>query len=120
MPLDRATADRRAKLLGMLGSDHPGEVANAGTAAHRLLKAAGLTWSDVILIPSESHPKAWREPADWRDAVAICLGMPDAPLSSWDSAFLAAIQRQRTISERQQRQLDRITAACRLHASMAA
>src|SRR4051812_13622557 len=120
MPLDPATADRVVKLLGMLGSDHPGEVANAGVAAHRLLKSVGLTWADVIVHTSESAPNPWREPRNWQDAVAICLGMADAPLSDWDRAFLYGIVGREALTERQAAQLDRITAACRLHASMAA
>ncbi|UEM08148.1 hypothetical protein JL101_036250 (plasmid) [Skermanella rosea] len=120
MPLDRANSDRLVKLLGMLGSDHAGEVANAGAAAHRLLQSAGLTWAEVIVRPVESGPKTWREPADWRGAVSICLGMPGAPLSEWDRSFLFEIAGWTAISARQKAQVDRIVTACRLHARMAA
>jgi len=40
--------DRLSKLLGMLGSAHDGEIANAGRAAHALIRAAGSTWPDVL------------------------------------------------------------------------
>jgi hypothetical protein len=47
-----ATADfdrnRLARLPGMLGSTHPGEVANAGRAADRMVRAAGLDWPAVL------------------------------------------------------------------------
>jgi hypothetical protein len=36
------------RILGMLGSDHPGERASAALAAHRLVKSAGTTWWDLI------------------------------------------------------------------------
>ena len=35
---------RLARLLGMLGSAHDGEIANAGRMAHRLVTACGVTW----------------------------------------------------------------------------
>ena len=40
--------DRLARLLGLLGSDFDGEVANAGRLADKLVRSAGLTWPDVI------------------------------------------------------------------------
>jgi hypothetical protein len=42
---DRA---RLAKLLGMLGSNHPGERDNAVVAAHRLIQTRGLTWPEIL------------------------------------------------------------------------
>ena len=41
-----------AKLLGMLGSDHPGERDAAALAAHRLVTQAGLTWRQVVTPPA--------------------------------------------------------------------
>ena len=46
-------AERLAKLLGLLGSDHPGERAAAGLKAHELLKREGLRWCDVIRTASD-------------------------------------------------------------------
>jgi hypothetical protein len=40
--LNPETAERLAKILGMLGSDHAGERSAASLAAHRLLKEATL------------------------------------------------------------------------------
>jgi hypothetical protein len=65
-----AASDRvhLAKLLGMLGSDHLVEVANAGRLADQLVRAAGLTWPDVI---TPTHPPPDADPdtdligADW-------------------------------------------------------
>jgi hypothetical protein len=45
-PFDR---ERVAKLLGMLGSEHDGEVVAAGRAADRLVRASGLTWRAVLV-----------------------------------------------------------------------
>lgn len=46
--LPPATADRLAKLCGMLGSSHHGERANAAAMADRMVREAGLTWPQVI------------------------------------------------------------------------
>jgi hypothetical protein len=58
--------ERLAKLLGMLGSDHPGERDAAGLAAHRLVKASGLTWSSIVCIPQD-EPEHHADPLgrDW-------------------------------------------------------
>ena len=49
----RATTRRRVsvrlvRVLGMLGSDFPGERDNAARTATRILREAGLTWYDVL------------------------------------------------------------------------
>lgn len=45
------------KILGMLGSDEDGEIANAGRQAERIRKNAGMTWDDLII---EAIPAARR------------------------------------------------------------
>ena len=40
--------ERLIKLLGLLGSDHNGEIAAAGRVADALIRDAGVTWADVI------------------------------------------------------------------------
>ena len=121
MALDPVFAARLIKLLGMTGSDYDGEAVAAVRKANALLQAQGLTWSDVIAVV-ESAPKkgAWREPESWRDAVCVCLGLADSPLSQWDICFLHGISRRHSLSEKQTVQLDRIVASCRFHARMAA
>jgi hypothetical protein len=42
-----ADLNRLARLLGMLGSDHLGELDNAARTAHRLVQQRGCTWFDV-------------------------------------------------------------------------
>ena len=66
--------ERLARLLGMLGSDHLGEVANAGRLADKMVRAAGLTWPDIIA-PARSPPDgdADTDPIrDWRRTAAAC------------------------------------------------
>src|SRR5262249_18680556 len=43
-----ALADKFIKLLGMLGSEHAGERANAIAAAERLRKQYDITWRDIV------------------------------------------------------------------------
>jgi hypothetical protein len=40
--------ERLARLLGMLGSTHEGEVVNAARLAVRLIREAGLTWPEIL------------------------------------------------------------------------
>ena len=51
--LDR---DKLAKMLGMLGSRHDGEVAAAGRSAHTLLSDARTTWTEVLTPPDGAEP----------------------------------------------------------------
>ena len=45
---DTITVERLARIAGMLGSEHEGERATAAQIASDMLKAMGLTWSEVI------------------------------------------------------------------------
>jgi hypothetical protein len=47
MPLSAKDAERLPKLLGLLGSDQPGEVVNAARAAFSLLKRNKMSWADL-------------------------------------------------------------------------
>jgi uncharacterized membrane protein YccC len=54
----RATdAAKLARILGLLGSDHPGERAAAGEAAHRLVTRLGLRWEDILASPPKKLPR---------------------------------------------------------------
>ena len=56
--LDPSTCERIVKLLGMTGSAHDGEVANAARLADRLLRASGMCWADVIVCaPCAEQPQ---------------------------------------------------------------
>ncbi len=83
--LSTADADRLAKLLGMLGSEHDGERASAGLLAHKLIRERGLTWPEIIC-PRQD----WHEPTDPRDLAEQCGRYP-ATLTPWERKFLAEI-----------------------------
>jgi hypothetical protein len=53
LALDRG---KLAKMLGMLGSRHDGEVASAGRSAHTLINDAGITWTEVLTAPDGADP----------------------------------------------------------------
>jgi hypothetical protein len=56
--LDRT---RLACVLGMLGSDHDGEVLNAARAAERMRREAGLTWPEILKSEAVPEPRAETE-----------------------------------------------------------
>jgi hypothetical protein len=53
---------RLVDLLGMLGSDHDGERANAARLADEHRRKSGLTWHDIILPLAEDRPRKPRKP----------------------------------------------------------
>ena len=46
---DREFRERLAKILGMLGSVHDGEALTAGRRADAMVRAASLSWIDVLI-----------------------------------------------------------------------
>ncbi len=67
-----------ARILGMLGSAHDGEVVAAGRAAVRLLQLHGVGWSDVLVSaapepPAAPAPSRAAEPVDLAAACAEAL-----------------------------------------------
>jgi len=93
-PADRT---RLCKLLGMLGSDHPGERDNAARAAHALIQKLGITWRDAFLA---QPPK--REPlfSTWRNACAELQKRP-GDLRPWERGFVADLPAFPRISTKQ-------------------
>jgi len=49
-------AKRLARILGMLGSDHDGEILAAARAATALVTRSGLTWSAVLGVDDADAP----------------------------------------------------------------
>ena len=96
--------EKLAKLLGLLGSDHPGERDAAGLAAHRLLQQHQLTWRDV-LIPEQPH----REPlySTWR---ATCAELTErsGDLRPWERQFVVDLPKFQRISTKQRYVLNEI------------
>jgi hypothetical protein len=86
--------DRIAKLLGMLGSDHDGEVLNAARMADRLVREQGITWFDVLSVdpaqapqPDASHAVLSDWPVRWRQAASICIAFGIGILRAKDIEF---------------------------------
>jgi hypothetical protein len=119
VPLTSQERIRLARLLGMLGSSHDGEVANAGRLADRLVRGAGLSWSDVLTPQIEHHRRKpdpeperdepepdWPPPrptnayASWRRTVRALLSRT-VLLTAWEISFLQNINERYSLSERQ-------------------
>jgi hypothetical protein len=103
--------DRLAKILGRLGSSHPGEVAAAGHKATEFIRDHGLQWQDILRVPqlATGNGSGWdRSEADdpfeafggWRGAVQFCLEHA-RELTPWERAFVAKIEGWHSISPKQ-------------------
>lgn len=100
-PIDR---DRLAKLLGLLGSDHPREVVAAAWQAERIRREAGTTWYEII--------GARGEGGDAHQTVRWCREHEHL-LTAREQAFLASLAGLRTLSPRQIEIVEQIAAKVR-------
>ena len=90
---------RLARLLGMTGSAHDGEVVNAARLADRLVRENGLTWRDVVApvgrglasVPEPEDVSIDAIRRDWRRAAQWCLSRGGNVLRDKDRDFLRAI-----------------------------
>ena len=103
--LDPHSADRLRKLCGMLGSEHDGERAAAAAKADELVRAAGLTWADVIAPPIVSHYppriRSWRSAdTDWQRMASYCHARRWS-LSQRQRDFVESALTWRELSEKQ-------------------
>jgi hypothetical protein len=104
-----------AKLLGLLGSDFAGERDAAGLAASRLVRSAGITWTDVVqpsvqvCEQSQRHETHQRRPddrdfdpvgPDWRRTAAACARHP-LLLNQWEDTFLSGLSKFPRLSSKQ-------------------
>ena len=96
--------EKLAKLLGLLGSDHPGERDAAGLAAHRLLQQHKLTWPDIL-----ATRQSRREPlySTWR---ATCAELTErsGDLRPWERQFVVDLPKFQRISTKQRYVLNEI------------
>lgn len=80
MSADVLQVDRLAAVLGMLGSDHDGEVLAAARHAERLRRQANVAWADILRGPVPASPQpppppphdvlhGW--PAFWKQAAEL-------------------------------------------------
>jgi hypothetical protein len=115
MPILPDLAGKLAKVLGMLGSEHDGEIAAAGRQANQMVRNAGLTWREVIApaapAPQQQYrpPRRWRRPVSAGDAAALCLQWPEV-LTDWETDFCRSLVGRQSTSPRQSEVLNRITA----------
>ena len=113
MPIPPDLAAKLVKVLGMLGSDYDGEIAAAGRRANQMIKAAGLTWGEVIAPPALPPPRParrWRRPVSPSDTAALCLQWRDEALTDWEADFCRSIVGRRRVSEKQAAVLARVVA----------
>jgi hypothetical protein len=90
---------RLARLLGMTGSAHDGEVVNAARLADRLVRENGLTWRDVVApvgrglasVPEPEDVSIDAIRRDWRRAAQWCLSRGGNVLRGKDRDFLHTI-----------------------------
>jgi len=94
--LDAGTADKLARICGLFGSDHDGERATAAAMADRLLRSRGLTWAQVISIPTS--------PDIVEDMIATALSRPDL-LDAWEEGFIRGIQGRQYLTRKQTEKL---------------
>jgi hypothetical protein len=102
--LDR---DRLARVLGMLGSSHEGEVVAAARQAERLRADAGLTWPEILVprLPPPPHGQNVRTVADAIDFVIE----HEVVLTDWERGFVRDLRRLKyPLSPRQLEVLERL------------
>jgi hypothetical protein len=109
--LDAPAADRLAKILGLLGSDHSGERDAAAQAADKLVRGLGLSWADVIRAPPavpREHCSRFDAAADERSAIWFAFHHRYS-LTPRDRQFVEGLtQWRRPLSAKQSKWLDDI------------
>ncbi|SRR5260221_998762 len=116
-PLNR---ERLARVLGLLGSHHDGEVITAARHADTLVRRAGLTWPDIVLQRPLPTPRP--DPVPFGDAgqIQFCLRWAHR-LSRWEADFVASIRdHRRPLSTKQRNVLTRVVDRLRSRAAEAA
>jgi hypothetical protein len=116
MSADTLDRERLVKLCGMFGSAHIGERANAAAAADRLVRRAGLRWSEIIVIALPTIGRA----GAIADQIDFVVGCPDA-LNEWERSFAFSLaRRRRPLTEKQLAILQELVTKCRSAARAAA
>jgi hypothetical protein len=112
------TRRRLVGVLGLLSSNHDGERAAAGLLATRILKAAALSWDD--LIPEQPLVVRRHEPAyppssvgeTFKADFSLCRRRLDL-LSAWERNFIDSVVHQTSLSEKQKAILHKLFARVR-------
>ncbi len=91
--------ERLARVLGMLGSAHVGEVLAAARQAERMRRSAGVTWADLLAPAALSAAALPRLSA--AEALGVCWRARDR-LTRWECGFVAGLAaRRRPLTPRQ-------------------
>ena len=98
-----------AKVLGMLGSSHDGEVVNAARKAHEMLKAKGVTWPAVLGLDDMQQDQPAPEPYHLTLAREL-LGKGKGIITRWEYNFLIGIMGHKVLKQKQIETLDGIAA----------
>jgi hypothetical protein len=101
--------EKLAAVLGMLGSEHDGEVLAAARAAERLRAQAGATWAELL---GAAVARQRDQVPGWRAMVAACLAHREL-LTDWERQFVSDLRRQARLSRKQLAILSRIAAGVR-------
>ena len=106
LPTERS---RLVSILGMLGSEFPGERAAAGLKAVELLRGAGLVW-DVVIAGQDVQPARCANDAA---NLALCRRHA-AMLNPWEARFVSGVTHQaRSMTPAQELKLWQTAAALR-------
>jgi hypothetical protein len=120
------SAEKLAKVCGLLASDFPGERANAAAMATAMLVDMGMTWADLVGRAFQEKPaKVKREPRKRRERSTTPAPFTPQPemvdfltkyaddLTDWERKFLISLGiARRHLSERQLEVLWRIGCKC--------
>jgi len=116
-PLSVADLAQLIKFMGMLGSDHDGEIVAAGRHATKFLKSRGLTWEEVFRLPDPVQTVITVTKIDGLENHAeLALRILDdmdfrTTMSNWEVEFMTSISRRwSTLTEKQEFHLKKIAA----------
>jgi hypothetical protein len=90
----RNDAEKLAKICGLFSSNHDGERASAAAMADAMIRKLGLTWGEVLGLPSSVEPEI-------EDLIAFALSNAAGILNQWETAFLRSVRRSKHLSRRQ-------------------
>lgn len=107
MPLPSSETTKLAKLLGLLGSAHDGEVVNAARKAHELVRKHDATWHDVVGARNTDWDEAQRIP---HHALVPELLKARDVLTTFERKFLLGILAFQSLSPKQEITLETIRA----------
>ena len=117
LPIERI--ERLARIAGMIGSAHDGEIATSARKLRDALAVNGLTLADIIRAYGDGERRGgpgvhvYRDPSMFRQKeprhrayVDACLAA--LPLNDWEREFLVGIRAAPSLSVKQQATLDRL------------